>query len=132
MKTKKQVIADNEEFKTLINGVITKIGMDSIEYVNSHGMSAGFGGLIYYCDTHQFAIKNRKSIIALLERDASDFGKEVVEMVAGFGQFRQNKMDNDDRKDLYKFLGGGKCEQSTITNLMAWYAAETVCRWFEE
>lgn len=131
IKTKKQVLADNSDYKTLINAVINRIGVDSVEDVNNHGISGGFSGFIYYSDTHAFAMRYRKLIVKLLEDQASQLGEEVVEMVSNLGVFRNSKMDSDDRKDLYKYLGGGKCEQSTITNLMAWFAAEEVCRMFE-
>lgn len=131
ISTKKQVLANNSDYKTLINAVINRVGMDHIEDINNHGISCGFSGFIYYSDTHAFAMRYRKLIVKLLEEQANNFGQEVVEMVSGFGIFRNSPMDNEDRKELYKYLGGGKCEQSTITNLMAWFAAEEVCRMFE-
>ena len=48
IKTKKEVLADNTDYKTLINAVVNRIGIEAIEYVNSHGISAGFGGFVYY------------------------------------------------------------------------------------
>lgn len=131
LTSKAQVIKNNSEYKTLINAVISQIGIDYVEDVNSHGMEAGFPGFTYYVDTHAFAMKHRKDIIKMLEASAEEFGQEVVEMVSHFGVFRKSPMDNEDRKELYKFLGGGKCEQSAITNLMAWFAAEEVCRMFD-
>ena len=132
MKTIKKVILENKEYKTLINAVINNISIESVEDVNNHGVSGGISGFIYYEDTHKFAIKHRKNIIALLERDADDFGEEVVKMITNFGYFRNNKANKEDLKDIYKYLGGGRCDSGGITNLMAWYACETVCRWFEE
>ncbi|HTF27219.1 MAG TPA: hypothetical protein VK625_00165 [Flavitalea sp.] len=132
IKTIKSVIADRPEFKTLINAVISRVGKDSISDINNHGISGGFSGFIYYSDTHSFAMRHRKDIVRLLNEQANDFGEEVVKMVSGFGVFRSNPMDNEDRQELYKYLGGAKCEQSAITNLMAWYAAEEVCHWFED
>jgi hypothetical protein len=77
-------------------------------------------------------MRHRKAIIRMLERDADElYSSDIVSMVAGFGVFRRCPMSTEDKKDLYRYLGGGRCEQSTITNLMAWYAAETICRWFE-
>jgi len=131
MISKKQVLKDNESYKTLINAVINRVGLDAVQDINNHGIDGGFSGFIYYSDTHAFAMRYRKLIVRLLEEQANDMGVEVVEMVAGFGVFRNSKMDADDRKDLYKYLGGGKPEQGTITNVMAWYAAEEVCRMFE-
>lgn len=132
MKTKVQVIKDNAEFKSLINAVISQLGgTESVEDINGHGIDGGYHGFIYNSETHDFAMKNRKQIVKMLENDADQLGEEVVSMVSGFGVFRRDKMDNEDRKELYRYIGGGKCEQSTITNLMAWYAAESVCRMFE-
>lgn len=131
MISKKQVLKDNSEYKTLINAVINRIGLDSVNDVNSHGIDGGFSGFIYYTETHAFAMRYRKLIVKLLEQQAEDLGEEVVSMVSNFGVFSRSPMDNDDRKELYKYLGGGKCEQSTITNLMAWFAAEEVCRMFD-
>lgn len=132
MKTKTQVLAENSDYKALINAVVKRIGIDSVEDVTNFGIDGGFSGFIYYVDTHKFAMKHRNTIIQMLEEQADSIGEEVVEMVSHFGVFHNSKMDSDDRKDLYRYLGGGKCEQSTITNLMAWFAAEEVCRMFED
>jgi len=132
MKTIKQVISDYPNYKRLINAVISRIGKDSVEDVNNHGIDGGFSGFIYYADTHAFAMRHRKQIVQLLEELADSLGEEVVSMVSNFGVFRRSKMDKDDRKDLYLYLGGGRPEQGAITNVMAWFAAEEVCRMFEE
>jgi hypothetical protein len=132
MKSKAQVLRESPEYKTLINAVVNNIGLDSIEDVNAHGIDGGFSGFIYYSDTHAFAMRYRKLIVQMLEEQAADFGEEVTAMVRGFGVFRNSAMDADDLRDLYKYLGGGKPEQGTITNVMAWYAAEEVCRMFED
>lgn len=133
MKSLTKVIAENKDKKTLINAVINRIGLDRVEDVLkcSSGAAAGFSGFIYYSETHKFAMRHRKAIISWLEDMANDMGEEVVSMVNGFGVFRPNGMDNEDRKELYKYLGGGKCEQSAITNVMAWFVLEEVCRLFE-
>lgn len=131
MKTKKQVLSENQDCKVLINSVISLIGMDSVMDVVNHGIDGGFNGFIYYSDTHKFAIRHRKTIVQMLESMAEDLGEDVVSMVAGFGVFRNSPMDNQDKKDLYKYLSGGKPEQGTITNVMAWFAAEEVCRMFD-
>jgi hypothetical protein len=132
LKTKKQVLAENENYKTLINAVVRNLhGVEAISDINRHGIQGGFGNFIYYADTHKFAMRYRKLIVSLLEESADQLGEDVVSMVGNFGYFRNNPMDSEDRKDLYKYLGGGRCEQSHITNLMAWFAAEEVCRMFE-
>jgi hypothetical protein len=133
MKSKAQVIKDNPTYKTLINGVINALGgTELVMDVVNHGADAGYPGFTYYSDTHKFAMRYRKLIVKMLVDQAQDFDQEVVEMVSGFGAFRKSPMDNVDRMELYKYIGGGRCEQSTITNLMAWYALEEVCRMFED
>lgn len=131
MISKTQVLQNNSDYKTLINAVYSRIGKESIMDVVNHGIDVGFNGFIYYSDTHAFAMRYRKIIVKMLEEIAESLGEDVVAMVGSFGVFRNSKMDNDDKKDLYKYLGGAKCEQSTITNLMAWFAAEEVCRMFD-
>lgn len=132
MLTKKQVISNYPEYRALINAVVSGIGgMQYIDDVNRYGINGGFGSFIYYSDTCAFAHRYQKKIIALLEQDADDFGQEVVEMVSWFGIFKGD-MPADDKRELYRFLSGSKCKDTTIPNLMAWYAAETVCRWFED
>jgi len=131
MKTKKQVITDNAEYRILINAVLNNIGMDSVEDVNNHGIDGGYSGFIYYSETHKFAMRYRNLIVKMLEESADQLGEDVVKMVSLFGVFRNSPMDQDDKKDLYKYLGGGRPEKGTITNVMAWFAAEEVCRMFE-
>ena len=103
-----------------------------VQDVNNYGANAGYGGFIYYSETHAFTIRYRKYIVMLLEDTADQIDQSIEEMVAGFRTFRKSKMDLQDRRDLYKLLGGGKPSQGTITNVMAWFALEEVCRMFEE
>jgi hypothetical protein len=131
-KTAKQVLAENSEYKTLINAVIRQLGgKESLSDIRNHGISGGFTGFTYYSDTVAFANRHRSSINRLLEQMADELGEDVVSMVSNFGVFRNSGMDAEDKKDLYRFLGGGKCKETTIPNLMAWFAAEEVARMFE-
>lgn len=132
MKTITQVTKDNSNYKSLIKAVVDSIGKESIMDVVNHGIDGGFSGFIYYNDTHAFAIKHQKAIVAMLEEQADQLGEDVVKMVSGFGVFRNSPMDADDKKDLYKYLAGVKPDQGAITNVMAWFAAEEVCRMFED
>ena len=129
MKSKAQVLRENPKYKRLINAVIGNIGIESIEDVNRHGIGGGFSGFIYYNETHEFAMNHRKQITELLEETADSLGEDVVSMVCSF---RCVNGDKDDKKDLYRYLGGAKVEQCSITNAMAWFAAEEVCRMFED
>lgn len=123
---------DYPQHKRLISAVITQLGgTDSMQDISSHGIDGGFGGFIYYNETHKFAMRNRKAIVEMLENMADELGEDVVSMVNNFGVFK-GKMDADDKKDLYRYLGGAKVEQGAITNVMAWFAAEEVARMFIE
>jgi hypothetical protein len=132
MKTLKQVLKENSDYRALINAVISRIGIESVSDVNNFGINGGFSGFIYYSETHEFAMKYRKYIIPMLEEMADQLGEDVIEMVSCFGVFRNSPIDKEDKRDLYRYLGGSKCDQSQITNVMAWFAAEEVCRMFEE
>ena len=129
MKSKAQVLRENPGYKRLINAVISNIGVESVNDVNRVGIGGGFSGFIYNTETHAFAMKHRKQITELLEEMANSLGEDVVSMVCSF---RCIEGDKDDKKDLYRYLGGAKVEQCSITNAVAWFAAEEVCRMFEE
>ena len=121
----------------LIRAVVKQFGgwesfIASANDVSNYGIQGGFGGFIYCSETHEFAIRNRSAIVELLERQADDLGEDVVSMVAAFGVFRHPPMDADDKRDLYKYLGGGRPTQGTITNVMAWFAAEEVCHAYSD
>jgi len=131
MKTKKQVLKENENMAVLINAVISRIGMNSVSDVNNHGADTGFSGFIYYSETHKFAIRYRKQICVMLENMADDMGEDIIAMVGSFGVFRNFGMDSDDKKDLYRYLSGAKVDQGAITNVMAWFALEEVCHYFD-
>lgn len=130
MKTKAQVIRENSQYKSLINAVINRIGLDSVEDVNRHGINGGYSGFIYYVDTHAFAMRYRRDILQLAKDMVDAIGyKNIHDMVM---QFVCINGDDDDYNELCKYVGGGRCEQSSITNAMAWFAAEEVCRMFED
>ncbi len=105
--------------------------MDSVMDVVNHGADSGFAGFTYYSETHKFAIKHRNNIVKLLEDMSDQLGEDTVSMVGNFGVFRNSPMDQEDKKDLYKYLGGGRPDQGAITNVMAWFALEEVCRMFD-
>ena len=131
METKAQVLRDNPQHAKLIRAVLKRIDKENIPDINRNGIENGYGNFNHYVDTHKFAMYYRHAIIVMLEEYADDLGEEVVSMVSKFGVFRRDGMDDDDRRDLYLYLGGGKPKYHQIPNLMAWFAAEEVCRMFE-
>jgi len=52
LKTKKQVLEENPDYKVLINAVISRVGLDSIQNIISYGIEGGYNGFVYYSDTH--------------------------------------------------------------------------------
>ena len=132
MKTKASVLRENSDYSVLINAVINRIGLESVEDVNRHGIDGGFGGFIYYEETHKFAMRYRKLIKRLLYETAESMGEGVLTMVEHFGVFRNDKMDREEESNLFAYLGNGMPRQGRVTNVMAWFAAEEVCRWFDE
>lgn len=132
MKTKSQVISEHSYYTGLINGVINRIGIDSVPDVNRLGASAGFAGFAYYTETVPFAYSYRGDIIKLLNSDAESQGYKITVMVMIFNWFRKNEMTVEEYDDLIGYLHYKRCAFDSIPNLMAWYALETVCRWFEE
>lgn len=142
----KEACKQNPAHAKLIRAVVKQFGgMDNdtpqmMEDILSHGIDGGFYGFIYYSDTCKFAVKHQKQINALLLEQYRSLGyKNPFEMVQEFGVFNQtiaglrcNMMDNEEMQDVNLFLAGnaGRCKGHTVTNVLAWYAAEEVCRMF--
>jgi hypothetical protein len=129
MKTLSQVKKENPNMLKLINAVVKQLGStEQLGHIRS--ADDGYPGFTYYSDTHEFTIKNRAAIVELLNETADMMGEDVVNMVKHFGVFK-GEMDRDELQDLYKLLVGGKPEQGSVTNVMAWFALEEVNRLFE-
>ena len=107
-------------------GVSLKQFKANISYYRN--CSNGISGFISYDETHAFAIKNQSLIIDLLDEMVDDQDVDIINMVLGFGVFKNHAADKQDKKDLYNFLGGNKkTEQGTITNVLAWLCVEQLC-----
>ena len=129
MKKKAQVLREYSEYKTLINAVVNRIGLDSVEDVNCCGIDKGFNMFIYYTDTHSFAMRHRKQILSLAKNMADQLDYEnFYDMVM---DFKCVNNDDDIYEDLCKYVSGSSCQPNIVTNAMAWFAAEEVCRMFE-
>ena len=99
----------------------------TLKDIARHGIRGGFGGFIYYSDTHNFYRKNKKQIISMLEDDANDCGNDIIAFVRSSNCIH---IDSDTNKDIYSALYG-RSGQSTITTFLAWYAAEKVAYAFD-
>lgn len=136
MKTKAQVIRDYPERKRLINAVIDRVGLDSVEDINNHGINGGFGGFIYYTDTVKFFKTYRKDILAMAEDMANDLGEDMLSMVGGFnclssGGWQNRKPDFTPTEIGQAIFNGTGDGSQMVQNAMAWFAAEEVCRMFD-
>jgi hypothetical protein len=137
MKTKKEVIADHSDYKNLINAVVSRVGVDSIEDINNHGIDGGFGGFIYYDDTVKFFKTYKKDIMKLAEEMADSLGEDLLSMISNFnclssGDWKNRKPDFSENEIAMAIYSGKGEVVTTIQNAMALFAAEEVCRMFEE
>lgn len=94
--------------------------------INSHGISGGFSGWIYYTETCEFYAKNKGVVVALVEQWANDSNLSSIDFVAGF-----HCLGAEDKPSIGKTLYGNKRQHDTqIANALAWFAAEEVARCF--
>jgi hypothetical protein len=129
MKSITRVIKERPEYRSLIEGVVRNIDKENIPDINRHGIDGGYGNFIYYVDTVKFWRKHRKIITQLAEEQWEDIGyANLLDMISSF-----NCCKGEDAGDIAKaFYGRYDDEYDHIYNCLAWYAAEEVCRWFEE
>jgi len=132
MLSKTQVIKNNPQYKTLINAVYSRIGKDSVQDVVNHGINGGFNGFIYYADTLAFYKRYRKMINSLVFEMADMLGEDTQSMVLSFNCVNT---DNDTKHDIAVCLFGGNLrnlkDDVHVPNALAWFAAEEICRMFE-
>lgn len=137
MYTIAQVLKNNPEHKGLINAVLNQLGIDKTEAVEdtyipdiiNHGVNGGFNGFIYYTDTVAFYRKNRTAINKWVISMAEEFGETAVDVVCNFNCIKDKSEANNVGRCLYD----GKLNDNTqqIENALAWFAAEEVCRLFD-
>lgn len=132
MKTLTQVLQENPQHKKLIRAVIRRIGLDSVQDVNNHGIDGGFNGFIYTKDTSAFFGAFRKEILNLAEESAESLGIGVLEMIQGFRCVGEDFALSEIGKVLYDRLMVDQEPAPLIRNAMSWFAAESVCHFFED
>jgi hypothetical protein len=131
--TMKKFIQNSNIPEKLVRGVITQMGgwqsfKECAPDIANHGIDGGFHGFIYYSDTQLFARKFRKEIADLAKSQADDFGTGIIEMIQGFGCFKNSKPTEE---EIAKCLWVGvptEEDDAGIYNALAWYAGEEVAR----
>jgi hypothetical protein len=141
MKSKKKVIEENPHLKTLINAVWAALGepAQNIKDINKHGIQGGYGNFVYYSDTVAFYKRHRKTINEMVFEMGRQLGESPVEMVGSFnclkGYNYESKRWSDEemRDEIGRCIYGGSLRDigDTVPNALAWFAAEEVCRLFE-
>lgn len=129
MKTLAQVTKERPEYKTLINAVIRKIGIDSVRDVNNNGIDGGFNGFIYYADTVKFYSRHKKAILSMAKDMSSDLGQNLLEMIGEFNclkyyDYKTKKwMDEEGQEAIGQTVYGRKVDD-VVANALTWFAAE--------
>lgn len=120
--------------ESLVRAVVRQMGgwesfKESAPDIVRGGIDGGFHGFIYYSETLPFAKANRKAILELASQQAKEFGMGLVEMIEGFGCFRNNRPSQE---EIIEALGGTsyETEPTQVRNALAWYAGEEVSRAF--
>jgi RNA-binding protein YhbY len=136
MKTLSKVLRENADRKELINAVMDNLDIEQIEDINRHGIDGGFGNFIYYADTVKFYEQNKKEIISMAKDMASDMGENLLEMIGGFNclkyyDYKKKRwIDEEGQEAIGKTIYGNEVDK-VVANALAWFAAEEVCRMFE-
>lgn len=121
----------------LVKSVIRQFGgfesfKECYQDVVNHGINGGFSGFIYYDDTVKFALKNRDMIIELAKQDAESIGESgVLEFIQSFNCLGKKDYSVEEvGQSLFSSKAKAK-ENTQVLNALAWYAAEEVCRSFD-
>jgi len=142
LKTTNQVLRERPEYKRLIKAVIKRIGKESVTDILNHGISGGFNGFIYYSDTVNFFDKYQTEIQQLTQELANDLGEDQLAMIASFNCLFDKRNGKNvpmySQTEIGKVLfGNAEVRESfddavQIANALAWFAAEEVCRFYEQ
>lgn len=118
---------------SLVRAVVKQMGgwesfTESAQDISNHGIDGGFHGFIYYSDTEPFARRNREAIAQMASEQAEEFGTGVIEMIRGFGCFRNGTKPTDEEIGSALYAGKDAKDGLPVLNALAWYAGEEVSR----
>lgn len=117
--------------ESLVRAVVRQMGgwksfEESAPDICRGGIDGGFHGFIYCGDTMKFAKANKEEIRSLAIQQAEDFGLGVVEMIKGFGCFKNSGVTEAEIID--GLAGIAHPMGVNVLNALAWYAGEEVAR----
>lgn len=118
LAVKAQTGLNKDDFFALLDNVVR----------SPYGAAAGFTGFIYYSETVNFWRKNRSKILRFAEDQAEELGQNVVDMVAGFKEIKDDFTAGEVATALY---GRYNEDYTNIYNVLAWYALEEVAFYYE-
>lgn len=119
--------------KDLLNAaVVRQMGgwssfKESAGDIARHGIDGGFNGFIYHTETNTFARRNIAAIREALKEDADNLGEGILGLVAGFRCLNGDYSQDEIAQVIY-----GNGNDVEILNALAWYAAETVARRYDD
>lgn len=116
--------------KRTLNGIAKEeYLLSNLSSCSKYGADAGFSGFIYYSDTEEFYLKNKKIILEFARQQAWEIGYgSTVEMVSQFNALRRDDVSRYDVEQVLFFNDKDNENWTAITNIMAWYALEEVSR----
>jgi hypothetical protein len=131
--TMKKLIENTNIPAKLVRAVVNQMGgwesfSESAPDIANHGIDGGFSGFIYYSDTEAFAKRNRATIAEMASEQAREFGTGVIEMIRGFGCFRNDPPSDEEIGSALYAGKDAKDAEHNVLNALAWYAGEEVAR----
>ena len=128
-----QLIAGSNIPESLIRAVVRQMGgwesfTEAAPDICRGGIDGGFHGFIYNADTEPFAKRNREAIAQMVSQQADDLGVGVIEMIRGFGCFRNGTPPTDEEIGSALYAGKDAPNGLPVLNALAWYAGEEVAR----
>ena len=142
--TQKQVIENFPGSPRLARAVIKQLGgwesfRESAPDIAKHGISGGYGGMIYYSENVPFAEKHKADILELARYWADQLGdKSAYDLIASFNCLRGSDItpamvDRLVHIDKRANLTDDDADARTlIFNALAWFAGEEVARVYND
>ena len=122
----KTIKAIDTRYPRMTRAILRHLDREQLRDVASHGADAGWAGFCYYSETCAFYKAHKADILDLAKQSASDFGQDMLAMIAGFGCLRDMKLEPT---EIGEALFSGRGENAdVIRNAMAWFALEEVAR----